>query len=52
MTTDAAMQLLFIRQVYGNGAVRSDMTVIYICLDFELVIIYIMTSRGGAYDEG
>jgi len=34
-------------QAYQKEFVRSD-----ICLDFELVINYIMSSRGGAYDEG
>jgi hypothetical protein len=28
------------------------MILTYICLDFEYVIIYIIASRGGAYDEG
>jgi hypothetical protein len=33
-------------------ALERDRLLLYICLDFEKVINYIMTSRGGAYDEG
>jgi len=43
--------------VPASGCGKSSMDAIavlgiYICLDFELVINYIMHSRGGAYDEG